>query len=360
MKGGSHSMKGHEIINHIAREEMPDIENIRENLHANAKYDMYNKIHTRMRAKRFIPIVISIALLLAISTTVLAFYGGFDGFIHRVNPPFAEIITPVMDYAEDQGIRITLIGARQFDTNAVLYLSMHDTTGENRITQSACIFGCAIDGALFASDAGGAQSGGMSFYHMFFDRATNTRYIQLMIQLDQPLTGGLTLTIPSITLERRGGWCDELQVFDETVLHGHWQVTAYPDDVPVGSDTAEIRFENLIFDIYGVRLEVSLTINPISIQVDTHMTYDPSYRRNTHRYTWPSREPLAMYVHRQLIDSINIETTEDIATIRGGSGWGGSDTPGIYTVEVTLWAQSLLNLDTITAVIINGERFPVN
>ena len=68
-------------------------------------------------------------------TAAAATLGGFDWFIEKFNPSFGEIVEPVEAYCEDQGIRMEVIGAQKYDNMAVIYLSLQDVSGQNRLTE---------------------------------------------------------------------------------------------------------------------------------------------------------------------------------------------------------------------------------
>jgi hypothetical protein len=80
--------------------------------------------------------VAAIALsVMLVVTAAAATLGGFDWFIKKFNPSFGEIVEPVEAYCEDQGIRMEVIGAQKYDNMAVVYLSLQDVSGQNRLTE---------------------------------------------------------------------------------------------------------------------------------------------------------------------------------------------------------------------------------
>ena len=81
-------------------------------------------------------LLIAALVLLVASTAALAVgLGGFDWFIERFNPPFAELIEPSGVYAEDQGIRMTVIGAQESSGMGIVYLTVQDVSGTGRLAQ---------------------------------------------------------------------------------------------------------------------------------------------------------------------------------------------------------------------------------
>jgi hypothetical protein len=193
MKGGVY-MKGHEIIKKLTSEEMPNFEKVREICHMKGE-----AVVPAMRLKRFVPVVVVMVMLLAVSTTAFAALGGFDWFVERFNPTFADVVEPVMAYSEDQGIRLTVIGARRFDNAAIVYLSLQDISGENRLTESVG-FG---DGFSVGMEAGGRDilSFGTRRELLYFDEATNTAYFEIIIDTDTLISDPLTISSFLIVFE---------------------------------------------------------------------------------------------------------------------------------------------------------------
>jgi len=189
-------MKGHEVINHLVRGEMPNIERVRENCHRAAA-----TLNARRTAgpKRLIPAIITFALLLAVSTTVFAAFGGFNWFMQRFNPAFADVTEPIMVYSEEQGIRMTLIGVARFENMAVVYLSLQDITGANRLTQSLDF----RDGFSIGMDESDAAMLGFFTQRnlLYFDEATNTAYFEIQITADAPIADPLSLGTSLIAFE---------------------------------------------------------------------------------------------------------------------------------------------------------------
>lgn len=73
-------------------------------------------------------------LLLFVFTAVAAVSGGFDWFMEKFNPSFGEIVESVGIYSQDQGIRMEVIGAQKYGNMAIVYLSLQDISGQNRLT----------------------------------------------------------------------------------------------------------------------------------------------------------------------------------------------------------------------------------
>ena len=144
-----------------------------------------NQVRT-FRVRKSVLIAAIVATLL-LSATVFAALGGFDWFIARFNPDFANVVEPVMSYSEEQGIRMTVIGAQQFDNMAIVYLSVQDVSGENRLTER-------ID---FRDGFSVGRGISFAYYRnlLYFDSVTNTAYFEIRITADpnSPLPDTLML-----------------------------------------------------------------------------------------------------------------------------------------------------------------------
>ena len=149
--------------------------------------------HSKPRVKRGALLVAAILVALVLSTTAFAVgLGGFDRFVARFNPAHADIVAPVMAYAEDQGIRITVIGAQRFDNMAVVYMSVEDVSGEDRLGNDPHAGLWAVtecDNTVFATTR-----------FMYFDEATNISYSERRIIADTTLSDPLILVSDFIFL----------------------------------------------------------------------------------------------------------------------------------------------------------------
>jgi len=360
-------MKGHEIIKYVVRKEMPDTELIREECHRQVMQSVQEGSAWDMISfKKAIPLIAAFVMLIAVSTSVFAFYGGFERFIERIDPPFADIIMPVMYYSEDQGIRLTMLGAQQYGRNAVVYLSIQDVSGENRITEHSGLGGIDI---CRSGESARFQSWGMSFTYLYFDETSNTQYIQLLLRFDRPLPPELILETSQINLGGRG-WSDERNTFHLDIVRGNWRVTAYFEEGETSTDSLEhinaneIRLEGPSLDIYGIHFVIdSITINPISLYVIGRATYSPREMAGVYRssyFTDYVPVPKTRYELRRLLSSsVHIETIDGIIELNVGGG-GSTGGGGRMDFENTYWVESPLDLERITAVFIGGERIPVN
>lgn len=137
---------------------------------------------------------VSVAMVLSVvlvATAVAASLGNFDWFMEKFNPSFGNIVEPVESYSEDQGIRMEIIGAQKYDNRAIVYLSLQDITGQNRLTERTGF----LDGMSVKtntrkqySNMGDDDTGvfGISWGEnmLYFDEETNTIYYELNITVD--------------------------------------------------------------------------------------------------------------------------------------------------------------------------------
>lgn len=143
--------------------------------------------------------VASIALsAILVVTATAASLGGFDWFIEKFNPSFGEIIEPVEVSCEDQGIRMEVIGAQKYENRAIVYLSLQDISGQNRLTEQTDFrdgFGVTVNQPKTTGKTGEVCLGGYSLEKtlLYFDKETNTLYYEFNITSDTPISDPLEL-----------------------------------------------------------------------------------------------------------------------------------------------------------------------
>lgn len=136
-------------------------------------------------------------------TAAAAVLGGFDWFIEKFNLSFSEIVEPVEVYSEDKGIRMEIIGAQKYDNMAIVYLSLQDISGQNRLTEHTDFkdgFNVKTNSNVLET-AGQTEeiiSGSFSWSQemLYFDENTNTVYYEFNISADpdSPLADPLELS----------------------------------------------------------------------------------------------------------------------------------------------------------------------
>ncbi len=142
------------------------------------------------------------SMLLAVTVTA-ASLGGFDWFIEKFNPSFSEIVEPVELYSEDQGIRMEVIGAKKYDNKAIVYLSLQDITGQNRLTEQTAFndgFSIKMNPKTQGISEKMAKMEHLSSFSwsqevLYFNEDTNTVYYEFDITADPdtPLADPLEL-----------------------------------------------------------------------------------------------------------------------------------------------------------------------
>jgi len=172
------------------------------------------KERSARRIKRGLTLVAAIVSIMAITTTALAATGGFDWIMQRINPSFAEAIEPVMLYTEDEGIRMTVIGAQTFDNRAVVYVSLQDVSGENRLTEYGSLgMGLFLKEVIEESISAEINtvdefmppmiSTGTGVRRVYFDEATGTAYFELtMTATDGTIANSLIINNTCVELDR--------------------------------------------------------------------------------------------------------------------------------------------------------------
>lgn len=150
--------------------------------------------------------------VMLVVTAAAATLGGFDWFIKKFNPSFSEIVEPVEAYCEDQGIRMEVIGAQKYDNMAVVYLSLQDVSGQNRLTeQTGFQDGFSVKMSTQAQEEAKGQtdeivaSFGYRQKMLYFDEETNTIYYEFNITADSdsPLADPLELGSFLIYFDKR-------------------------------------------------------------------------------------------------------------------------------------------------------------
>jgi len=154
---------------------------------------------TPRRRRSFVALVTAACVLLVTGTVFAATtLGVFDRFIQELDPPFGDIVAPVEIYVIDQGIRIDVIAAQSFENNAIVYLSVRDVSGQNRITENVWLIShmseeTRVGWMAFTSIAGVSEL-------MYFDDETQTAYLEIRIQDSMPIPDTMHIVITELFL----------------------------------------------------------------------------------------------------------------------------------------------------------------
>lgn len=148
------------------------------------------KQHRRWTRPTIAAIVMS--LMFVVSVTAAA-VGNFDWFVERFNPSFSKVIEPVEAQIDDQGIRMEVIGAQKYDNRAIIYLSLQDITGQNRLTEQTN-FRDGFSVKMHENNEG-FSSFSTSQKMLYFNEDTNTIYYEFNVtaDADSPLTDPLEI-----------------------------------------------------------------------------------------------------------------------------------------------------------------------
>jgi len=174
-----------------------DIRRIERNVKENMKM---NTIEATPRKKAGVFVAACIAIMVLMVGTVYAAValGAFDRFVEEHDPPFADVVTPVEIYVTDQGVRMEILAAQQFLDTTIVYLSLQDISGQNRMTDQASVFPF-----ISTNDRHGFGWMGTELIH--FNPETNTAYFEIRTQLSGNMTetsNSLELLINEITFYR--------------------------------------------------------------------------------------------------------------------------------------------------------------
>ena len=279
------------------------------------------------RAKRPMKLsfaMIALAVFLLVSGTVYAATGGLEQILERFNPDFGEFAVPPLEpaYMESLGIRFEVYGAQVFDNLALIYYSLQDVSGENRLHERI-----GLDYVIVTDDEGLIQ-GGSSTRRLHFDRRNNTLYFEARIVVENtlpsqfrvggrhiryyPEEGGVVL--PYFT----GNWVVDVNV-DDTIN----QVIIWEDAV-----TENVHIDRMVLSPLGLHVRGSYIDG--SWDIDDHTT-------------WFDRPEIIIECSHGLNNSFNT--------------WGGGIGPDGF--DKFFYLESSIDVAEITAVIVDGVRIPI-
>lgn len=179
----------------------------------------------RKKSHKLIILVACLAVLLIGTAAAAVSLGVFDWFIEKFNPTYGMLTERVEQWSEDQGIRMEVIGAQKYANFAVVYLSLQDITGQNRITENTAFMdGFSVLVERYNEEIEEMEVVGSSFSLsdkvLEFDKDTNTIYYELKINGSSDLLSSSTLTVSSFLI--------------------YFDVEKYEDE-PLGIDMTSLR-----------------------------------------------------------------------------------------------------------------------
>jgi len=277
---------------------------------------------TRISTK-FSVAVAAFLIFIALSATAYATTGGLDQFITRFNPAFGDLAIPLEEpsYAENEGIRMGIYGAQQFGNAVLVYLTMQDITGENRLsvhtTPDLEIYG----------DGQSLSNGAQSSQRLYFNQSTNTLYFEVRVIGDAGIPQLDTLEIVAVGImcsdpaRQRGG-----QIY--TLAAGEWRMEVSTSD----TDDQVMSWADIIIE--GAHIDY-MSLNPLGVQLNGNHTWDISERRSV------------------LDVEIEVENRRRNIRLFGGGGIG----PDCF--DFFFHTESPIDIDTVTTVVVNGVRIAV-
>lgn len=292
--------------------------------------------------RRFAMAAAALLVFVAISATAYAAGGGLEQFLSRFNPAFGDLAVQPLEavYAEDQGIRFEVIGAQQIGSFILMYMTMQDMTGENRLNRDTW-----PDFEVFTD--GNPVGGAGSTRRLHFDSNENRIYFEKLITGELGIPRAEVLEIGATSVLYTGFGLDVSRPHQPTATITEEIQTAEPTP-QAGQMMHHIRGEwrislNLGEDMHTVLTWTDLQVGDFYID---YMSLTPlGLRFAGHGYNF------LPYVDRPTVE-IELENRRRNLRFRGRSGGLGYD-----SFEFTFFAERApIDVDAVTAVIIDGVR----
>lgn len=142
-----------------------DPNRVREAVMGKLKEEHMQTTKRTRKIRRTLVLAVAAAALLGV-TALAAAMGGFDWLRETVDPPMLDAVEEQGQSVTSNGIKLNVIAAQKYGNAALLYVSIHDTTGQGRVTEQTH--------PLW----GGLLTGG---HHtmLYYDSATSTAVYQL-------------------------------------------------------------------------------------------------------------------------------------------------------------------------------------
>jgi len=275
---------------------------------------------------RFSVVFAAALIVLTISVTAFAAVGGLEQFISRFNPAFGDLaILPAQPvYAEDQGIRMEVIGAQQISGVVLAYVTMQDVNGENRLSRDTW-----PDLEIFMD--GEEISGPSSYRLLHFDRVSNTVYFEIIMATGSGIPKADTLEIGARSIAYTGpGTAATGRI--QTITEGEWLVRVNTND----ADNRVLVWTDIPAD--NLHIEY-LSLSALGVQIVGRHEWELSAGIWMH---WPE---------------IEIEVENRRRNIRPSGSGGGT---GEDFFEAFFFVDSPIGVEAVTAVIVDGVRITVS
>jgi len=262
-------------------------------------------------------LAIAASILVFISVTAYAMVReGLEFFRTELETSFIDLVATPLEpiYAEDQGIRFEIVGAGRVGSAVLLYMTMQDMSGEDRLSEE--LFP-DIEIHLNHQEV---STGAGEFRPLHFDEDANTRYFEIRVYVGHDLPSVDTL---EVVIERIRGIPQEdgnLPSYDI----GSWRMevavadTYHPSLIWEGIDLPEheARIDYMVLDPFGMHV-----VGMHRIRFEFDVVIEVNY------------EPIEL--------------------------WGGGCGTYLNGFDCFFGIEEPLDLEEVTAVIFNGYRIEV-
>ena len=287
--------------------------------------DMENKKVRKPRIK-LAAVAAIVAILVGISAAAYTAIGGLDGIIARFNPAFGHLASETLAYTEDDGIRIELFGAQYFGDSVLLYISLQDLSGQGRITRNIW-----PDLEIY-NEFGALSASGGSGQRLHFDQENGKLYLEMqrLIRYPSGESDALYVVIDAIRYFGESGYAPR-------IAEGNWRI-------PLGLDI--IKASNIVMDNLNIAARAVvveyISISPLGVNL-----------RGSHNWS----EEDMMHPNTSSID-LRVEFSNRLRNVRPRSSGAGISPDGWF--EFNFSFASPIDMDNISAIIVNGTRIPIN
>lgn len=108
------------------------------------------RVHRRSIARRALSVAAVFAVALVLSAGVLATSPGLAQQLAVLGRQTLSFLQPVNQVSEADGIRMEVLASMRSEDTAVVYLTLRDTTGQDRIQENTQLWNYHLEGASFA------------------------------------------------------------------------------------------------------------------------------------------------------------------------------------------------------------------
>jgi len=221
--------------------------------------------------KQTVAIVASVFAI--VSMTAYGMVGGLEFFRTELEPSFIDLITAPMGsvYSEDQGIRLEVVGAERVNSVILLYLTMQDVTGENRLSVEH-----SPDIEIFM-DHQEVSTGAKSSRRLHVDEETNTLYFEVQVHVD--LDDMPDTEMLEVVARRIHDFTPSQDGRVQTLVEGEWQMEVATSDTyhptitwtDVDLPDQDFHIDSMILNPFGVHLLGSHGLEQDDFELDVRI-----------------------------------------------------------------------------------------